>query len=498
MFRLTIEDKQGGVADQYSFEEGEFFIGRSQSSDIELPSDNVSRQHARLYTVDGRCYIEDLKSANGVYVNGRRITEVHAIQRAAKVKIGDYFLHIEALAEEEEAPVYFRLAGLSEPMAGETVTVDKRVSLVGRGKDCAIVVVDKSVSRVHARLTVERSGAIHVEDLKSSNGTWVNEARVESSTVRDGDLVRFGNVEFRLTVPAAAAAGTHAGPSPARAPAAAPSGAVGSGGPRSDGAPAAAVSAPVSARRAPDAVIRDLPAVAAQADAQWRDGEGLDALSAPRRSSGSAPGSSGRRGLWLKVGLGAAGLALAAGGAWALLGPSSSSDKDAPEAARVVTPPPPSPEELARQRAAEIASALAVAKTREEARQWDGAIESYKRVLALDAGHADARAAVNRLELWKADAARLETARTSAREFRLGEAATLLRQVDAKSAVYVDAQEELKKLIGRVPSMILQAENSFKQRDCASAMKTLDEVLIVDPEDKVAPRRQADFKRRCR
>ena len=53
MFTLIIEDKHGGIADEYSFEEGEFYIGRSHTSDIILPSDNVSRRHARLYTGDG-------------------------------------------------------------------------------------------------------------------------------------------------------------------------------------------------------------------------------------------------------------------------------------------------------------------------------------------------------------------------------------------------------------------------------------------------------------
>ena len=37
--------------------------------------------YSRLYTVDGRCYIEDLNSSNGVFVNGRRIHEVFQIQR---------------------------------------------------------------------------------------------------------------------------------------------------------------------------------------------------------------------------------------------------------------------------------------------------------------------------------------------------------------------------------------------------------------------------------
>ena len=48
MFTLTIEDKHGGIADEYEFAEGEFLVGRSHSADIILPSDNVSRRHARL------------------------------------------------------------------------------------------------------------------------------------------------------------------------------------------------------------------------------------------------------------------------------------------------------------------------------------------------------------------------------------------------------------------------------------------------------------------
>jgi pSer/pThr/pTyr-binding forkhead associated (FHA) protein len=464
MFRLTIEDKQGGVADQYSFEEGEFFIGRSQTSDIELPSDNVSRRHARLYTVDGRCYIEDLQSANGVFVNGRRITEVYAISRTAKVKIGDYFLHIEAQTEEDEAPVFFRLAGLTEPMAGETVTVDKRVSLLGRGKECAIVVVDKSVSRVHARLTVERSGTIHVEDLKSSNGTWLNETRVESANVRDGDLIRFGNVEFRLEVPATAAAGVQAGP----------------------GAPSPSSARPVNA------VARDIPAIAPPA-ARFAapPHRAADHDPGPDLASGAAPS---RLGL---VALGVGGLAAVAAAVWffALRAPGADQPAEAPKPA---VPAGPTPEELAKRKQAEVADTLKVGQERVKARQWDLAVESFERVIALDPAHEAARTQLGLVRASKADLERLEKARESARDFRLGEAATILRGIDDKSAYHAEAQDELKKLIARVPTMILQAENSYKQKDCAMALKTLREALVVEPGNAVVPKKQGEFGRRCK
>jgi pSer/pThr/pTyr-binding forkhead associated (FHA) protein len=202
VFTLTIEDKHGGVADEYSFEEGEFLIGRSHGADIILPSDNVSRRHARLYTVDGRCYLEDLGSANGVFVNGRRIHEVHEIESAAQVRVGDYYLHVKSdAAASVEDRVYCKLRGRNLSVVDQVFKLTRSVNLVGRGKDCTITIIDPSVSRIHGKLTVERNGGINVEDLKSSNGSFVNGERIEIASINHHDIVRFGNVEFVAEFP---------------------------------------------------------------------------------------------------------------------------------------------------------------------------------------------------------------------------------------------------------------------------------------------------------
>ncbi len=59
-------------------------IGRSRTCDVVIPSAKVSRQHASLSRVDGDLFIEDLGSANGVWLNGEKITR-------AKVNPGDTF-----------------------------------------------------------------------------------------------------------------------------------------------------------------------------------------------------------------------------------------------------------------------------------------------------------------------------------------------------------------------------------------------------------------------
>jgi adenylate cyclase len=76
--------------------------------------------------------------------------------------------------------------------------------LVGRAPTSDLSVVDPTISRKHAE--VEWSGyAVRVRDLGSSNGTFVNGARVETATLAAEDVVTFGKVEFRLRAEAEAA-----------------------------------------------------------------------------------------------------------------------------------------------------------------------------------------------------------------------------------------------------------------------------------------------------
>jgi hypothetical protein len=76
---------------------------------------------------------------------------------------------------------------------------------IGRNPECAIWVDAAGVSRLHANLRLDAgSGAASIEDLGSTNGTFVNEARVESAVaLRDGDIVHLGTVPltFRAWLP---------------------------------------------------------------------------------------------------------------------------------------------------------------------------------------------------------------------------------------------------------------------------------------------------------
>lgn len=57
-------------------------IGRANECDISLSASHLSRRHAQLQVLDGLLYVKDLGSANGTYLNGKKITE-------ARVSRGD-------------------------------------------------------------------------------------------------------------------------------------------------------------------------------------------------------------------------------------------------------------------------------------------------------------------------------------------------------------------------------------------------------------------------
>ncbi len=71
------------------------------------------------------------------------------------------------------------------------------LSTVGRSSDCDLVLRHASVSRRHARIQV-LGECVSVVDLKSHNGTYIDDQRIESGELAVGHKVTFGGVPFIL------------------------------------------------------------------------------------------------------------------------------------------------------------------------------------------------------------------------------------------------------------------------------------------------------------
>src|SRR5271156_2696642 len=90
------------------------------------------------------------------------------------------------------------------PYRLKTATADQKYDLrgrtllvVGRARTSYPPVFDPTISRKHAEVVCSEAG-VEVRDLGSSNGTFVNGAKIETARLSPGDVVSFGKVPFRL------------------------------------------------------------------------------------------------------------------------------------------------------------------------------------------------------------------------------------------------------------------------------------------------------------
>jgi pilus assembly protein CpaF len=140
MFQLTINEK-GGSTRTETFDKDEVTIGRVQGNDVILPKGNISKRHSRIVLKDGKFIIVDLKSTNGTYVNGKKITAPQVIKSSDKVYIGDFTLQIEngaeAAAAEDEIDLFGGNAPMLDPPGGPGLIDDNFDQEFGAGPEAA-------------------------------------------------------------------------------------------------------------------------------------------------------------------------------------------------------------------------------------------------------------------------------------------------------------------------------------------------------------------------
>jgi pSer/pThr/pTyr-binding forkhead associated (FHA) protein len=192
-----------GATQSFDVRGREAILGREPGITVSLPTEGVSRQHARV-VFDGKSYwLEDLKSTNGTFLNGAPV---------GKEKL--YHLDVVSLGKQvdlifvlrADAPDLSKKMGIVRatllPEAPEALPYEVGMgeATLGRSSTCNLVAESGAVSKVHARL-VRSADQLLLEDLGSSNGTFVNDQPTMAAALRDGDVIALGGVaRYRVTI----------------------------------------------------------------------------------------------------------------------------------------------------------------------------------------------------------------------------------------------------------------------------------------------------------
>ena len=80
----------------------------------------------------------------------------------------------------------------------KVVQIGEGVTVIGRGQECDVQLAVENVSRMHARIKY-RDEEYYLEDLDSTNGTYVNSIRVVGCVLRNNDLIEIGGVKIIFT-----------------------------------------------------------------------------------------------------------------------------------------------------------------------------------------------------------------------------------------------------------------------------------------------------------
>lgn len=199
-------------------------FGRGDAADHRLPDKTCSRVHAQFLFREGRWCVEDLQSANGTLVNGKKISGVVALQPGDLIRIGAIELKFEGEAPkpppepEEKLP---RFVYQPDPNVAPIVVLIRDRITVGRKAENSLQIDNKGVSGIHAEV-LRQNGKCILRDLESSNGTTLGGKEVREAELRNGDNVVLGKVAKLFFIdplaPAAPAPVEPAKPAPAPSP----------------------------------------------------------------------------------------------------------------------------------------------------------------------------------------------------------------------------------------------------------------------------------------
>jgi pSer/pThr/pTyr-binding forkhead associated (FHA) protein len=198
-----------------------FVIGRGQNCSLPLDETLASREHAHVVFENGSFWLVDQGSRNGTMLNGEKVAGKKELRDGDEIVIGTTHLkfvwdksgqdgdsdddktRVASGVEIEKAPgqavvekkdigdIEAKLRITEGPLAGGFFRNWESPLTIGRGLNNNVVLVDDAVSTAHAQI-VQEGQDYFIEDLKSSNGTFLDGVKVQKTKLSNGQKIKVG------------------------------------------------------------------------------------------------------------------------------------------------------------------------------------------------------------------------------------------------------------------------------------------------------------------
>jgi len=219
--RLVVVVEDGSDGKAFELKGPVVAIGRTEGDIVLFDDPYVSPRHARIVEREGKWLVQDLHSTNGIYV---RLRGRKTLESGDLILLGSQVLQFQLVSDEERqlgpanqhgtrvfgSKPMTRLARLDQRtvtgLVGDVHYIVREETILGRETGDIVFTADAFLSRRHAAIRREPSSSngssangasrFHIEDLDSSNGTYVAISR--ETALEHGDRVRIGQHLFRF------------------------------------------------------------------------------------------------------------------------------------------------------------------------------------------------------------------------------------------------------------------------------------------------------------
>ena len=197
-------------------------VGQGSDLAVVLSAPGVAERHAELVRDGDLVSLRALEPGVALQVNGKPVPDESSVSLnpGDLIEFGSVMARVVGVEKAGTVPAprlapvddsgatrvrmalpRFVLRGVSGAAFGKVYPVMTQ-QVIGRQADCDIVVPSEEISRRHAQVRPTPDG-LHIEDLGSSNGTFINGKRLQEGVLRPGEELRLDNIRFILVAPGA-------------------------------------------------------------------------------------------------------------------------------------------------------------------------------------------------------------------------------------------------------------------------------------------------------